>query len=196
MRRMTDPKTGEVRLFNRSNRFWGRVAAWLILGLTFAIVNRRVESAAPDGVPPAQLVAFAAMPAALFSVLAELVLARPQLTVTPHQDIKIRNPIRRIRVPLDAVDKVQVGAFGIPYLVVGKTKIRVGLEQTLLDAMNDGSESLGVLRYIFESHSSKDGPDGLPASGPPTSTIAIFDRWLTMLLMGWCAYAIFFVFVH
>lgn len=125
---MTDPKTGDVRLSNRSNRFWGRVAAWLILGLTFAIVNMRVESAAPDGVPLGQLAAFVATPAALLSVLSELVLGRPRLIVTPQMGIEIRNPIRRVRVPVDAVTDVRVGALGIPYLLVGDTKIRIGLE--------------------------------------------------------------------
>lgn len=84
-------------------------------------------------------------PAALLSVLSELVLGRPRLIVTPQMGIEIRNPIRRVRVPVDAVTDVRVGALGIPYLLVGDTKIRIGLEQTLIDTMNSGSESLASI---------------------------------------------------
>lgn len=114
---------------------------------------------APDAMSTAEVVAYLAVPAALLSVFAELVLARRRLPVTPRGDIKVRNPVRKFHIPLDAVNKVQVGMLGIPCLIVGDTKIRIGLEQTLLDSMNSGSESLGVLRYIVASHVRQDRRD-------------------------------------
>ena len=66
---MTDPQTGEMLFRNRSNMFWGYVAAWGLFGMSALLLNKSIlpdpdPMSEREGVGAAAVVFMASVPAA------------------------------------------------------------------------------------------------------------------------------------
>lgn len=126
-----NPRTGELRLRNGSNMFWGHALAWGLVGAAALGLNKSILTDS-DPMTPAEVLAYATG-IFLASVTALCVLGRPYVTVGEGTAL-VRNPMRTYRFQLADVESLNSGFCGFPRLIVAGRGIRVmGLEESTLD---------------------------------------------------------------
>lgn len=172
-----------MRFRNRSNMFWGYVAAWGLFGMSALLLNKSILSV-PDPMTGREVLEYAA---AMFtaSIAAACVLGRPYLTL--HDGlVTIRNPLRIYRLRLLDVESVVSGFWGFPKLSAADRTIRVmGMEESGLGRSDD----MSVLQMELEAQRLEGGQGhsaGVVAHWAP------MDLGLGLLLAAWAAYALSF----
>lgn len=183
-----NPRTGELRLRNGSNMFWGHALAWGLVGAAALGLNKSILTDS-DPMTPAEVLAYATG-IFLASVTALCVLGRPYVTVGEGTAL-VRNPMRTYRFQLADVESLNSGFWGFPRLIVAGRGIRVmGLEESTLDHLAGGSDDMAVLHTELGKQPSRH--ENQSAAGI-CARWAIMDRGLALLLAGWGAYALSFL---
>lgn len=179
-----DRGSGELRLRNGSNMFWGYIAAWTLFGLAALFWNRSIL--AEPGRESRTELTVSIFCLFLASVLALCVLGRPYVTVRSGV-VFGRNPIRTYRFHLADVKSLTSGFWGFPKFVVADRSIRLmGMEESTLDSMRGGSQAMAVLQAEFAGME----PDrGHARDVGIHARWALMDRGLALLLAGWTFYA-------
>jgi len=181
---MTDPQTGEMLFRNRSNMFWGYVAAWGLFGMSALMLNKSILTD-PDPMSEREVLGTAA---AMFtaSVAAACILGRPYLTLRDGL-VTIRNPLRVYKLRLADVTSVVSGFWGFPRLTAAGRTIRVmGMEE---GGLGGDSDDMAVLQMELEAQRTE------PREGHSEGVLAHWapmDLGLGLLLAAWAAYALSF----
>ena len=185
---MRDPETGEMRFRNRSNTFWGYIAAWALFALAALLLNKSILTD-PDPMSASEVARYAA---AMFmaSTTALCIMGRPYVTLREGL-VTVRNPLRVYRFALSHVESVEDGFFGFPKLVASGRTIRVmGMEQTGFDPLEGGSDDIVVFKAELAD---REKTTGDPAEAGLSMRWSPMDRGLALLLAVWAVYAASFV---
>jgi hypothetical protein len=121
------------------------------------------------------------------SIASYLCLGRPYVEIDKDLLI-VRNPLRRVVVPLSAVQEFTVGLLGFPSVSTAGRRVRLwGLEESVAQKMAGGSLDHAILRAELSRFQEQ-------APGPSAAVNwAVFSVGLAVLLTLWCTYAVTFL---
>jgi hypothetical protein len=161
-RHHANAETGELLLQNISNKFFGVTSTVFCLVVAGLFFNRT----ALDGPDASPFVEIAWQNAGLFliSISAYLVLASPVIFVLDGV-VRVRNPLKIYRIPLERVQDVHEGFMGFPVLTVDGAAIRLmALEESLATRSSGGSGLRELLVREIAASQEMDGQEGVSPS--------------------------------